>query len=392
MDRYRRLYWHFPSLRGVLVESLESSVSGLTSAPTDLNLDLEDPGLSAPNPSSNQSSQLPNKPELSKSDQYISDQYKSDQTQPDIKNEKMDSEPTDYSTPVTLKPETGKPNLTHQFPKLELTNSLGSTVTTGPCNTPPVLGRDNTTNSVKGFASQSIASWLNSAIDNVFEAGHASPSISRPLSAVDSPSLASSRVESSSTLNQLPSRNNSRPQLQTGSSISQLMNQSASSNNDDEAWFDLNRFVRPSYVSAWRVRLAASLYVCLFVRMRVIGLCILYLPTYNLLIHAVLFYMKFDIIDRKLPCSRLPSCSPALVASSLAFMSCAIGSEEQKEIEALEALAAKVALLDKPKSVPAGKLFLPVAFLIVIKLYFLILRNKSAYSSLWIIKIYYFSS
>lgn len=57
---------------------------------------------------------------------------------------------------------------------------------------------------------------------------------------------------------------------------------------------------------------------------------------------------------RKLPCSRLPSCSPALVASSLAFMSCAIGSEEQKEIEALDALAAKVALLDKPKTIPAG--------------------------------------
>lgn len=286
MDRYRRLYWHFPSLRGVMVESLESSVSPFTSAPTDLRLDLEDPAISVPKQSSSQPSQLhpsqpESKPEQSKPDQYLpdqtnpnqhkydqfrSDQYKSDKYAPspvhnklELKSEKMDTEPTDYSTPVPFKPETEKLKLARLCPKFESSNSPGSAVTTGPCNTPPVLGKD-IANSMRGFSSQSVASWLNSAIDNVFGASDASPSVNRTSSAadlassaVDSPSLASSRVDSSSTLDQLPCQSSGRTQLQlhTLPSTSQSLSQSTNpislcqptNSNEDEAWFDLNRSV-----------------------------------------------------------------------------------------------------------------------------------------------------
>ena len=70
---------------------------------------------------------------------------------------------------------------------------------------------------------------------------------------------------------------------------------------------------------------------------------------------------------RKLPCDKLERFSPQLVANSLAFMNCVTGSEEQKELEALERLAAKAALLDEAKPIPTGKccvgLFQLIAYL-----------------------------
>ncbi|XP_067934838.1 bromodomain adjacent to zinc finger domain protein 2B-like isoform X2 [Watersipora subatra] len=57
-------------------------------------------------------------------------------------------------------------------------------------------------------------------------------------------------------------------------------------------------------------------------------------------------------LDRKLPCDKLQRFSSQLIANSLAFMNCVTGSEEQKELEALERLAAKAALLDQARPLP----------------------------------------
>lgn len=61
---------------------------------------------------------------------------------------------------------------------------------------------------------------------------------------------------------------------------------------------------------------------------------------------------------RKLPCAKLTTYSPTLISNSLAFMSCVAGSEEQKELEALEALANKNALLDQARSIPIGEWYM----------------------------------
>ena len=59
---------------------------------------------------------------------------------------------------------------------------------------------------------------------------------------------------------------------------------------------------------------------------------------------------------RKLPCGQLDKFSPQLIANSLAFMNCVTGSEEQRELEAIERLAAKASLLDQPRQLPPGSL------------------------------------
>lgn len=65
---------------------------------------------------------------------------------------------------------------------------------------------------------------------------------------------------------------------------------------------------------------------------------------------------NFQCIYRKLPCDKLDNFSPQLVANSLAFMNCATGSEEQRELEALERLAARAAVLERSRPLPAGEL------------------------------------
>lgn len=60
-------------------------------------------------------------------------------------------------------------------------------------------------------------------------------------------------------------------------------------------------------------------------------------------------------VHRKLPCDKLEKFSPQLVSNSLAFMNCVTGSEEQKELEALERLAAKAAILDSDRVVPTSE-------------------------------------
>ena len=71
--------------------------------------------------------------------------------------------------------------------------------------------------------------------------------------------------------------------------------------------------------------------------------------------HMLYLYLLYVFFYRKLSCEKLTKFSPQLIANSLAFMNCVAGSEEQKELEALERLAARAALLETAKPLPPGE-------------------------------------
>lgn len=245
MDRFRRLYWHLPPLRGVIIESLESSLNDLTSCPTDLSLKLEDPYL--PSPTENQSTKQSNH----STEQHLTE-IKSE-TKPDMTSENMDTEPTNFSTPLICKTEAEKLDLIKSCPKLELPDTLSSQVVNGYSITPPLLAKNaTTTTGTLGDASQSVASWLNSTIDNIFGASVAPPSSGR--ASVDSASLlSSSRINSQTDLGQSASQSPDQPKpIQSTSSLvlppfsqstNGLVQPQATVSEADDTWFDLNRFV-----------------------------------------------------------------------------------------------------------------------------------------------------
>lgn len=227
MDRYRRLYWSLPTFKGLIVESLESSVDMLTSGPSDTQLNLE-----ALKPAcledSNQAldTKLPEQAEdNSKKDVteagYVETKVSSEKKMEDDKstlvleeaktvlvNHKL--EPVETSTPE-VKPsdlknsetQSTEPGVIMDTPKLpQRTQSMTQSVTS---NSVSVL------NGSAATSTHSIASWLNSTIDNIFGASGARTNLANNISS---------------------------QHTNTGHN---LVNVSASQGDAEESWFELNR-------------------------------------------------------------------------------------------------------------------------------------------------------
>lgn len=200
MDRFRRYYWCLPSFKGVLVESHESSVHESASGPTDSALKLEEPS--------------PDKVKECK-DQVVENTSGDNKTEPGAKTETVDIEPE------SVKPDNIKAELDETVIASRTDVNIKSTSTKEHIEQPDKL--DYT---------RSIASWLNSTIDNIFTQ-------QKGLRSTSQNSLPSS--QSCSSLSSLPQAGSSSFIPNGLAHTSLHPSNSAGSLTEIDSWFELGR-------------------------------------------------------------------------------------------------------------------------------------------------------